>query len=168
LIKQVWDSSGTTCLASDAGALLAADACGATSVTVASGTTLNFLIYVRNTSSVPLTDVRFIDAINDTASAVGGFTYGPAGTDGITITPIAGMPSDVETAANIYAAASTSQTDALGGPDDYVSTSDQGGQAGQDDYVTIGAVATPVAQANLTLDIPANSTFAVLIPVTKN
>lgn len=169
LIKQVYDMAGN-CLASDVNAA-GADACAATSVTVASGTPMQFLLYIRNTTAFQLNDVRFIDDIDDTAGALGGFTYSPAGPGDISITPLGGT-LDTALASDIYTDATTAgggtlQTDVLGAPDDYVSVTNQGGQANLD-YVTVGAVAAPIAQANQVLNIPANSTFAVLIPVTKN
>src|SRR5438876_1122160 len=70
LVKQVWDSAGVNCLAS-----IPADATcngSATSVTVPSGTALMMLIYVRNTNGAAVTDVRFQDLLDDSAT---GFTY---------------------------------------------------------------------------------------------
>src|SRR6266571_4171999 len=55
LVKQIWDSAGSNCLAS-----IPADATcngSATSATVPSGTALMMLIYVRNTNSTAVTDV---------------------------------------------------------------------------------------------------------------
>lgn len=162
LVKQVY--VGGTCMASSIAA--GADSCngGATSVTVPAGTAVEFLIYVRNETDVQLSDIRFIDDIDDTA--VTGFTY--AGGDLITTTPIGSLETDAAAASAIYTYAktgATAQTDAVNtGAEQYVSVTD-GGQAANLDYVTVGAVA---GQANETLNIPARKTFAVLIPVTKN
>ena len=70
LVKQVWDSAGSNCLAS-----IPADATcnsSATSITVPAGTALKFLIYVKNTTDVSLSDVRVQDLLDDSAT---GFTY---------------------------------------------------------------------------------------------
>jgi len=70
LVKQVWDSAGSNCLAS-----IPADATcnsSATSITVPTGTALKFLIYVKNTTDVSLSDVRVQDLLDDSAT---GFTY---------------------------------------------------------------------------------------------
>ncbi len=162
LVKQVY--AGGTCIASSIAA--GADSCnsGATSVTVPAGTALEFLIYVRNETDIQLSDIRFIDDINDTA--VTGFTY--AGGNLMTTTPIGSLELDTAAAGAIYTDAktgATAQTDAVNtGGENYVSATD-GGQAANLDYVTVGAVA---GQVNETLNIPAHTTFAVLIPVTKN
>ena len=59
----------------------------------------------------------------------------------------------------------TSQTDAVNtGGENYVSAID-GGDVANLDYVAVGAV---VGQVNQALNIPARTTFGVLIPVTKN
>ncbi len=143
-----------------------ADSCnsGATSITVSSGTALEFLIFVRNETDVQISDARFIDDIDDILAT--GFTY--AGGDLITSTPIGSLELDTATAADIYTDAktgATSQTDAVDtGADQYVSITDGGDEADLD-YVTVGAV---VGQVNETLNIPLRTTFGVLIPVTKN
>jgi len=151
LVKQVWNGAGTLCLASQP----ADPACNAsaTTVTVPAGTGLQFLIYAKNTSDVALTDVRFQDALDISAT---GFTYA-AGT--IKRTANDGTaPADTDTAALIHtaAAAGTLQTDALGAPDDFASY-----VAGN---LTVGAV---TGQANQILGFPAHKSFGVVFNVTK-
>jgi hypothetical protein len=162
LVKQVY--IGGTCMASSIAA--GADSCngGATSIVVSAGTAVEFLIFVRNETDVQVSDVRFVDDIDDILAS--GFTY--AGGDLITTTPIGSLELDNATAADIYTDASTgatAQTDAVNvGGEHYVSVTDGGDQANLD-YVTVGAV---VGQVNTTLNIPLRTTFGVLIPVTKN
>ena len=109
LMKQVWDSAGSNCLAS-----IPADATcnsSASSITVPAGTTLKFLIYVKNT----------------TASS-------------IRRTPNDGTaPADTATNATILAAATTALTDAVGGPDDFASITDSNANV-KLDKLTVGAV----------------------------
>lgn len=154
LVKQVYSAAGA-CLASspaDAGCNASA-----TSVTVASGTPLRFVIFVRNTSDLALTDVRIQDMLDDTAGAAGGFTYS-AGT-----IRVDNSQTDVATIANIYTAAGAGalQTDAVGAPDDFASMD----TTVSPDRLTVGAVA---GQANNAVSIAAHSTYAVLFQATKN
>jgi len=155
LSKQVW--LGGTCYASQP----AQAACNssATSVTVPVNTTVRFVIYVQNGTDVALTDVRFQDILDDSAT---GFTY-QAGT----------IRSDASqnaaaTAANIYTAviAGTVQTDAVDtGGSNYVSIIDanvEGG--GKLENLTVGAVA---GQVNETLSVNANTTFAIVFDAIK-
>jgi hypothetical protein len=68
LVKQVWTTAGA-CLASSP-----ADATcngSATTATVAAGTPLKFVIFVKNTTALALSDVRFQDALDITPT---GFT----------------------------------------------------------------------------------------------
>src|SRR5712691_8321297 len=102
LVKQVWDSAGSNCLAS-----IPADATcnsSATSITVPTGTTLKFLIYVKNTSDVSLSDVRIQDLLDDTAT---GFTY-TASSVKRTPNDVTG-PADTASNATILAAATIAQ-----------------------------------------------------------
>jgi len=157
LVKEVWDSTGSNCLAS-----IPADATcnsSATSITVPAGTALKFLIYVKNTTDVSLSDVRVQDLLDDSAT---GFTY--------TASSIKRAPNDVtgpaDTATNgtILAAATTAQTDAVGAPDDLASITDSNANA-KLDKVTVGAA---TGQANQSLSFLAHKTFAILFTVTKN
>jgi uncharacterized repeat protein (TIGR01451 family) len=161
IVKQVY-VNGTCMASSDTSG--GADSCNGNTdtIVVPSGQAVEFLVFVRNTSNIQINDIRFQDDIDD---AVAGFTY--AGGNLMETTPIGSLPTDVETAANIYAsaAAGTPQTDAVDTTgENFVSITD-GGDAANLDFVTVGAVA---GQVNETLNIPANTTFAVLIPVTKN
>lgn len=154
LVKQVYSAAGA-CLASSP-----ADAncnASATSVTVASGTPLKFVIFVRNTSDVALTDVRIQDMLDDTAGAAGGFTYSTG-----TIR-VDSSQTDVATIANIYTAvdAGTLQTDAVGAPDDSASID----TTVSPDRLTVGAV---VGQANNAVSVAAHTTYAVQFQATKN
>src|SRR6266704_886011 len=157
LVKQVWDSAGSNCLAS-----IPADATcnsSATSITVPTGTTLKFLIYVKNTSDVALSDVRLQDLLDDSAT---GFTYTASS---IKRTPNDGTaPADTATNATIQAAATTAQTDAVGAPDDFASITDSNAN-GKLDKLTVGAV---TGQANQGLTFQGNKTFAIVFSVTKN
>src|SRR2546426_1543859 len=157
LMKQVWDSAGSNCLAS-----IPADATcnsSATSITVPAGTALKFLIYVKNTSDVSLSDVRFQDLLDDSAT---GFTYTASS---IKRTPNDGTaPADTATNATILAAATTALTDAVGAPDDFASITDSNAN-GKLDKLTVGAV---TGQANQSLGFLAHKTFAILYTVTKN
>ena len=157
LMKQVWDSAGSNCLAS-----IPADATcnsSASSITVPAGTTLKFLIYVKNTSDVSLSDVRFQDLLDDSAT---GFTYTASS---IKRTPNDGTaPADKATNATILAAATTALTDAVGRPDDFASITDSNANV-KLDKLTVGAV---TGQANLSLSFLAHKTFAILLTVTKN
>ena len=157
LVKQIWDSAGSSCLAS-----IPADATcngSATSVTVPSGTALMMLIYVRNTNSTAVTDVRFEDLLDDSAT---GFTYTASS---IKQTPNDGTaPADTASNATILAAATIAQTDTVGAPDDFASITDSNAN-GQLDKLTVGAV---TGQANQSLTFQANKTFAIVFSVGKN
>jgi len=157
LVKQIWDSAGSNCLAS-----IPADATcngSATSVTVPGGTALMMLIYVRNTNSTAVTDVRFQDLLDD---SVTGFTYTASS---IKQTPNDGTaPADTASNATILAAATIAQTDAVGAPDDFASITDSNAN-GQLDTLTVGAV---TGQANQSLAFQANKTFAIVFSVAKN
>lgn len=155
IVKQVYDSANN-CLAS-----IPADATcngSATSVTVPANTTLRFLIYVKNTTDVALSDVRMQDLLDDTAT---GFSYVA---NSIRRAPNDGTaPADTATNATILAATATVQTDAVGAPDDFVSITDSNAGNGLD-KLTVGAV---VGQVNTSLSFQARKTFAVLFQATK-
>ena len=154
LVKQVWTTGGA-CLAS----MPADPACNssATTVTVPSGTILKFFIFVKNTSDITLTDVRFQDLLSDTAGSAGGFTYS-AGTIKRTQTA-AGEPLDTDTAATMFANADTGTalTDA-------VSNADAAGinTAASPDDLTIGAA------GNATLSLAAHKSFGIVFQASKN
>lgn len=150
LVKQVYDNAGL-CLASSP-----ADATcngGATSVTVAAGSTLKFLIFIKNTSDVAVADVRFTDLLDTSAT---GFTYS-AGS--IKRTANDGTaPADSASAAVIYAAANagTVQTDLLGAPDDLASFVGS--------TLAVGAV---TGQVNQSLGFFAHKSLGVVFTVVK-
>jgi len=150
LVKQVYDASGN-CLAS-----MPADATcnsSATTISVPAGSSIKFLIFVKNTSDVALSDVRFQDVLDTTAS---GFTYA-AGT--IKRTANDGTaPVDTATSAQIYTAANTgtAQTDALDPLVDYASFVGS--------TLTVGAVG---GQANMSLGFQAHKSFAVIFNAIK-
>jgi hypothetical protein len=139
LVKQVFSTAGA-CLASSP-----TDATcngGATTVTVAAGTQLKFVIFVKNSTAYALTDVRFQDVLDTSAT---GFTYAAASMK------YDATQADTATSTQIYTALQSSiltQTDALG--DDYASI-----VAGN---LTVGAV---VGQVNVVLPVAANKVFAL-------
>ena len=152
LVKQVWNGAGTTCLASQP----ADAACNssATSVTVPAGSSVQFMIFVKNTSDVALTDVRFQDVVDTTGT---GFTYTA---DSIKRTPVdATAPNDTDNATTIHTAANggTVQTDAVGAPDDYASFVGS--------TLTVGAVS---GQANQSLGFPAHRSIGIVFTASKN
>lgn len=145
LVKQVF-SMGGACLASSP-----TDATcngGATTVTVAAGTALKFVIFVKNSTVLALTDVRFQDVLDTSGT---GFTYTTASMkyDGTLV--------DTSTSAQIYTQVDTSgtaETDAVdAGAGNYASIT--GSPLGN---LTVGAV---VGQVNTTLTIGANKVFAL-------
>jgi hypothetical protein len=148
LVKQVWTAAGA-CLASSP-----SDATcngGATSVTVAAGTALKFVIFVKNSTTLALSDVRFQDTLDITAT---GFNYV---TNSIKYNA---SQLDTATSAQIYTAvdAGTPETDAVdAGAGNYASVT--GGSV-----LTVGAV---VGQVNATLNVAANRTFAIEFQATK-
>src|SRR6266704_2612824 len=157
LVKQIWDSAGVNCLAS----VPADSTCNssATSVTVATGAAVKVMIYIKNTGTSSVSDVRFQDLLDDSAT---GFTYIA---NSITRTPNDGTaPADTATNAVILAAATPAQTDAVGAPDDFASITDSNAN-GKLDKLTVGAV---TGQANQGLTFQGNKTFAIVFSVTKN
>jgi len=162
LVKQVW--VGGSCVASSdmSGG---GDSCGSptNSVTVPTGTTFQYLIFVRNTSDVGITDVRFEDILVDDPGVADGFTYS-AGT--ITTTSTGGLPTDVETPANIRIASVQVQSDAVDTTgQNYVSISNDDADGNGPEYMTVGDHGT---YANEPLNIGAHESFGVLFTVTKN
>ncbi len=155
LVKQVWDASGSSCLAS----IPADGACngGTTLANVPTSSTVQFLVFVRNVMAVAAGNVRFQDLLDDAA-----FTY-QAGT--LKRTPAdAGAPSDSAAASAIFAAASTAQTDAFDG------------DIGIDEFAGVDTTVSPDnllvggggAGQNDTLTIPAHKTFAIRFEAVKN
>ena len=154
LVKQVWVAG--TCMASQP----AQAACNtsATTINVPAGTAIKFLIYVQNSTGVALSDVRFLDQLDDSAT---GFAY-----------TAASMKTDVTQngtalASAIYTAAiaGTAQTDAVDvGGSNYASITDTVASPAPLDKLTVGAVA---GQVNAVLNVNANTTFAIVFDATK-
>jgi hypothetical protein len=149
LVKQVWSAATGSCLAStptDA-------ACngGATTITVAAGTPLKFVIFVKNPTLFPLSDVRIQDALDVSGT---GFTYTTASLKHDL------AQADTATSAQIFTSVDTTgtaDTDAVdAGAGQYTSF-----VAGN---ITIGAVA---GQVNASLIVPANKTFALEFQAVK-
>jgi len=147
LVKQVWQVGGSSPLALTNGS--------PTSTNVPIGTTLVFLIYVKNTQSSAETDVRFSDALDVSAS---GFTY-VAGS--LIRTSAATPPADTASDLTIFNATAsgtgTALTDALTNADVAAFVSPN---------LTVGGDGT--ASQNATLSIAAHTTFAIRLQVTKN
>ncbi len=147
LVKQVWSSDGTICLASSP--VDAACNSSATTISVPTNTAIKFLIYAANISDITLNDLRFQDVLDTTAT---GFTY-TAGS--ITFD---NTQTDVATAATIFAAA-----DGGGGLTDLVSTADAASE--NSGTITVGAV---TGQVNQTTVLSARTTFAIVFSAIKN
>ncbi len=146
LVKQVYDTSGN-CLASSPSDATCNS--GGIAVTVPAGTAIKFVIFIRNDTDIALSDVRFTDTLDETGT---GFTY---------VGSMRYDDSQLDTALlpAIYTAvdSGTAQTDALGGPDDFMSK--VGSQ------IAVGAVA---GQANSPVNVTARRTFAIIFDAIKN
>jgi hypothetical protein len=137
IVKQFWEQNGTVPL-------------GSPVTTPAGAPPYVFLIYIKNTTSLPVMDIRINDILDQT-----GFDY----VSGSLVRTLAATPpADTATDKQIFdataAAAGTALTDALDG--DAGSALDTGGPVGVD-RITMGAVA---GQANAVLNINAHTTFA--------
>lgn len=161
LVKQVYSAAGVCLASSDTSG--GADSCNsnASSITVPAGTTLKFMVYVRNTTGITLSDVRFQDLLDDSAGAAGGFSYTAGSMKYSNSQTSSALASAIYTATD----GGTALTDAVGGPDDLASALDTGGVAARVDKLTFGAV---TGQANTTLNIATNITFAAIFTVVKN
>jgi CSLREA domain-containing protein len=157
LVKQVWQAGGSTPLAKSNGA--------PSSTTVPSGETVVFLIYVKNPNLSAVSDIRFSDLLDVSAS---GFDYVVG-----SLVRDDGSLSDAATDLAIFNATApgtgVALTDAADGDVGSACTIATGlcpGAAA--DRVTAGNTTglTP-AQANGTLSIPANKTFAVRFRAVK-
>ncbi len=124
----------------------------ATGATVTSGQTIYFVLFVDNTTAVPVNDIQITDVLDESA-----FTYVPNSIETTTV------PTGSTNAA-IWAGAWLPLLDTVGGPDDIASITDSGGPAGLD-RLTVGAVAV---QTNQTLNISGNTLRAVRCRVTVN
>ncbi len=139
--KQVWEENGSAPLASPVSAPV--------------GSTLVFLVYVKNPTATTVTDIRINDNLDEA-----GFAY-VAGSLRRTnnLTPPSNTASDL---AIFTATGNVSSQGLLDGVDaDVASAMDTGGPAGPD-RITVGAA---TGQANAPLDIAANSTFALRFKV---
>jgi hypothetical protein len=136
IVKQVWELNGSAPLSSP--------------VNAPAGSTLVFLIYVKNTTAIQVTDIRINDLLDQT-----GFDH-VAGS--MVRTLAATPPADTATDKQIFDATAlgtgTVLSDAVDG--DVGSAQDTGVPAGVD-RITIGAAA---GQANAALSINAHTTFA--------
>jgi hypothetical protein len=157
LVKQVWQVGGSAPLAKTNGA--------PSSTTVPSGETVVFLIYVKNSNLSTVSDIRFSDLLDVSAS---GFDY-VAGS----LVRDDGSLSDAATDLAIFNATApgtgTALTDAVDG--DIASVCDSGAGACPGttlNRVTVGNTTglTP-AQANGILSIAANKTFAIRFRAVK-
>jgi hypothetical protein len=137
LVKQAWLDGGSAPLASP--------------LTAPAGSTIVFLIYVRNVTAAAVPDVRFSDLLDETA-----FLY-TAGS--MVRTSVASPPADTASDLDIFNATAsgtgTSISDALDG--DAASALDTNANTTVD-RITVGAVA---GQANGGLSIASHTTFAV-------
>ena len=137
IVKQAWEPAGTAPLTSG--------------VVAAKGTTITFLIYVKNPTPCLLADVRINDALDESA-----FEYVPGS---LIRTSAISPPADSATNLVIFNATAsgtgTLLTETIDG--DAGSAQDTGGAAGVD-RITLGAV---TGQANGSLGVPWQSTFAV-------
>lgn len=152
LVKQVWTSGGACLASSPADATCNASA---TTTSVPSGTLLKFLIFVKNTTDISITDTRFSDALDVSGT---GFTYVAAS---IRRTETATPPIDTATAATIF-------TDANGGTGialtDALSNADVAAFVSPN--LTVGGDNS--AGQNATLAVAAHTSFGVIFQATKN
>lgn len=141
IVKQAWEENGSAPLTSPLAAPV--------------GSTLVFLIYVKNTAAGAISDVRINDSLDET-----GFQY-VAGS--LIRTNAATPPTDVATDLAIFNATApgtgTNLSDAVDA--DMASGQNTGGLADVD-KITVGAVA---GQANGSLSIAGQTTFAVRFKV---
>ena len=150
LVKQVW--IGGTCYASSP----ADAACNgsAISINVPAGTTVDFLIYVDNTTPFVATDARISDTVDDSAT---GFTYVTASLRWNNLATATGTAIGTiftDAAANVL-------TD--GTADDIVEARDLGGTAVEIDQIDIGKALA----ANTQLDITGSQIFALRFQAIK-
>jgi hypothetical protein len=140
IIKQAWDLNGLAPL---------------TSLTAPVGSTIAFLIYVKNTTGGPVSDLRINDALDETA-----FQY-QAGS--LVRTSAAAPPADSASNLAIFAATApgtgTPLSDAVDG--DVASALNTGGLP-DIDRITIGAVA---GQANASLSLAGHTSFGLRFKV---
>lgn len=119
---------------------------------VAAGSEVVFVLYVDNTTDFDATDLRWIDALNESE-----FSY-VAGT--LEMTNVASGADD----ATIWSGTWTALSDAVGGPDDEASAVDTNAD-GSADRIAAGRDPT---QTNRPLVAPANRLIAIRFRVTVN
>jgi hypothetical protein len=141
IVKQVWEPNGSAPLSSP--------------VSAPAGAPVVFLIYVKNTAAIPVTDIRINDLLDQT-----GFDYVSGS---LVRTLAASPPADTATDTQIFDATApgtgTALSDVVDG--DAGSALDTGAPTGVD-RISIGAVA---GQANGSLTINAHTTFALRFAV---
>lgn len=159
LVKQVWLVGGSAPLALTNGS--------PTSTVVPSGQTIVFLIYIKNNTASAMTDVRFSDLLDISAA---GFDYIASS---LVRTDAASPPADTASDLTIFNATApgtgTALTDAVDTDVGSICDSTAGACPGTTlDRVTIGNTTglTP-DQANGTLSVSANTTFAVRFRAVK-
>ncbi|MCH7537233.1 MAG: hypothetical protein IID57_05210 [Proteobacteria bacterium] len=119
---------------------------------VAPGQEIYFVLYVDNITDFLAAGFTIEDALNETQ-----FTYVPNSLETTTV-------ASGSNAAARWAGIWTPVTDAVGGPDDAASIVDSGGPAGLD-HIAVGEV---TGQVNQTLQIPAQTQWAIRFRVTVN
>jgi hypothetical protein len=142
IVKQAWLENGGAPLSSP--------------LTAPAGSTIVFLISVRNTTAITVTDVRINDSLDETA-----FQFVPGS---LVRTVAAAPPADTATDLAVFTATApgtgTNLSDSVDG--DAASALNTGGLPDAD-RITVGAVA---GQANGSLTIAGHTTFAVRFRVT--
>jgi uncharacterized repeat protein (TIGR01451 family) len=142
IVKQAWIENGSAPLSSP--------------LTAPAGSTIVFLISVRNTTAITVTDVRINDSLDETA-----FQFVPGS---LVRTVAAAPPADTATDLAVFTATApgtgTNLSDSVDG--DAASALNTGGLPDAD-RITVGAVA---GQANGSLTIAGHTTFAVRFRVT--
>jgi uncharacterized repeat protein (TIGR01451 family) len=120
--------------------------------TVSPGQEIWFVLHVDNPTTVPASDVRFTDLLDEAA-----FTYVPGTLQKTTVPTGSTNPA-------IWAGVWSALTDAVGAPDDQGSVTDTSGPPGPD-RITVGAA--PL-QTNTALSLPPSSLVAIRFRVRVN
>jgi len=153
LVKQVWTAPSGTATGSCLASTPTDASCngGATTIIVAAGTPLKFVIFVKNTTAFALNDVRIQDPLDISAT---GFTYSTGSLRHDL------NAADTATSAQIY----TSIENTGVGETDAVDTTGVNFASYVTGNITVGQV---VGQVNAALSVPANKTFALEFLATK-
>lgn len=141
LEKQVW--VGGVCYASSSSH---ADCTGDASVTVPDNSTIKFMIYVKNASDIPVSDVRFQDVLD---TAADGFTYTTESIRSDSSQNAVATPDAIYTA--VTGGVSVAESDATGAGLASITGS----------TIQVGDIDSDP------LTIPANTTFAIIFDVIK-